>query len=53
MEKMSLFTKVKMNNFSGRAAGKHHFVPTSWKKGKTIDDLNVLVLFTKFVPILP
>ena len=25
----------------GKAAGKHHFVPTSWKKGKPLEDLCV------------
>ena len=29
----------------GKVAGKHHFVPTSWKKGKPLEDLCVGIIY--------
>ena len=29
----------------GKAAGKHHFVPTSWKKGKPLEDPCVGIIY--------
>ena len=29
----------------GKAAGKHHFLPTSWKKGKPLEDLSVGITY--------
>ena len=45
VEKMPLFTRQKCKSLMGKAAGKHHFVPTSWKKGKPLEDLCVGIIY--------